>query len=258
MAVERTGQSDPARIIQLLWGTRRRSGRGPKPILTLGKIVTAAIAIADIEGTAGLSMRRVAEQLGVGTMTLYRHVPGRAELLDVMVDRVCAEAAGVRRRAGTWRPRLEQIARDNRRLFDRHPWLLEVSTLRPPLGPGVLAKYEHELDAVEGIGLSDVEMDAVVTLVVGYARAAAEASFEAAQARAGQTDDEWWTALAPHLDSVFDAARYPLAARVGVAAAEHHEGVFDPEHAFEFGLQRVLDGIGMLVERRELRIDASE
>ncbi len=249
---------DPARTMELLWGVRPTSGRGPKPGLTVDQIVAAAIAIADHEGIAGLSMRRVAEQLGVGTMSLYRHVPGKAELLDVMIDRVCAEAARVRRRAGPWRARLEQVARANRRLFARHPWLLQVSTVRPPMGPGVLAKYERELGAVEGIGLTDVEMDSVLGLVVGYARSAAEATVDAARVRSGESDDEWWTALAPHLDRVFDPRRYPLAARVGVAATEYYAGAFDPEHAFEFGLQRVLDGIEVLVERRQLRIEASD
>jgi AcrR family transcriptional regulator len=249
---------DPGRTIELLWRVRVPAGRGPKPGLTVEQIVTAAIAIADTEGIAGVSMRRVAEQLGVGTMSLYRHVPGKAELLDVMVDRVCAEATETRRRSGPWRSRLEQVARANRRLFARHPWLLQVSTLRPPMGPGVLAKYEHELGAVEGIGLTDVEMDSVLSLVVGYARSAAEATVDAARVRAGESDDEWWTALAPHLDRVFDPARYPLAARVGVAATEHYAGAYDAEHAFEFGLQRVLDGIEVLVERRELRIELSD
>jgi Tetracyclin repressor-like, C-terminal domain len=129
---------------------------------------------------------------------------------------------------------------------------LQVSTLHPPLGPGVLAKYEHELGAVEGIGLIDVEMDAVVSLVVGYVRAVVEFAIEAERARAqpGQTDNAWWTALAPYLEQVFDAEPFPLAARVGAAAAEHHQGVFDTEFAFEFGLRRVLDGIDVLVESR--------
>lgn len=250
--VEYTGRSDPGRTIELLWGLRSNAGRGPKPGLTVDQIVTAAIAIADLEGIDGLSMRKVAEQLRVGTMSLYRYVPGKAELLDVMVDRVCGETTRPRRRAATWRTRLEQIARANRELLERHPWLLQVSTLHPPLGPGVLAKYEHELGALEGIGLSDVEMDAVVSLVIGYVRAAVQAAAEAERARAQpeQTDDEWWNALAPFLEQVFDAERFPLSARVGSAAAEHHQGAYDTEFAFEFGLGCVLDGIAVLVESR--------
>ena len=252
MPVEYTGRSDPGRTIELLWGLRSSATRGPKPGMTVDRIVTAAIAIADRDGIDALSMRRVAEQLETGTMSLYRYIPAKAELLDVMVDRVCGEVSKPSRRAPTWRKRLEVVARTNRELLERHPWLLEVSTLHPPLGPGVLAKYEHELEAVDGIGLTDVEMDAVVSLVVGYVRAAVQTAVEAERARArpGHSDDEWWTALAPFLEQVFDPERYPLAARVGVAATEHYDGVYNLDFAFEFGLQRVLDGIGVVVESR--------
>lgn len=252
MAVEYTGRSDPARTMELLWGGRANAKRGPKPGLTVDRIVTAAIAIAGVEGIEALSMRRVAEELRVGTMSLYRYLPGKAELLDVMVDRVCGEVARPQRRAATWRKRLERVARANRALLERHRWLLQVSTLHPPLGPGVLTKYEHELAAVEGIGLTDVEMDAVLNLVIGYVRTAVEAAVHAERVRAqpGQTDDEWWNALAPFLNQVFDAERYPLAARVGVTATEHYQGAYDNEFAFEFGLRRLLDGIGLLVENR--------
>jgi hypothetical protein len=83
-------------------------------------------------------------------------------------------------------------------------------------------------------------------------RTAVEAAVHAEGVRAqpGQTDDEWWTALAPFLNQMFDAERYPLAARVGVAATEHYEGAYDTDFAFEFGLRRLLDEIGVLVESR--------
>lgn len=217
--------------------------------------MAAAIELADAEGLESVSMRRVAERLGVGTMSLYRHVPGKAELLDVMVDRVNGETERPGDVAGGWRGRLEQIARANRRLFERHPWLLEVFPGRPPLGPGIIAKYDYELRAVEGIGLTDVEMDSVLTLVLGYVHGAAVSLAETAQApeRTGQTDDEWWTALAPSLEKVFDPERYPVAARVGTAATEHYQGAYDPEHAFEFGLARVLDGVETFVDKRPRR-----
>jgi AcrR family transcriptional regulator len=222
------------------------------------RIVAAAIAIADAEGLDRLSMRRVADHLGVGTMSLYRYVPGKTELLDVMVDRVNGEAARQRplpddppsARAG-WRARLERVARENRRLYERHPWLLQIFPGRPPLGPGIMAKYEHELSAVEGISLTDVEMDSVLTLVLEYVRGSSSSAVESAQAPAhtGQTDDQWWTAFAPLVEKVFDPARYPVAARVGPTATEHYQGAYDPRHAFEFGLDRLLDGIEVFVEK---------
>jgi len=250
MSTEYAGRGDPARSIELLWGTRERRVRGPKPGLTVDEIVAGAIEVADAEGLDGLSMRRVADRLGVGTMSLYRYVPGKAELLDVMVDRVSGESERPDDVPGGWRPRLEQIARENRRLYERHPWLLQVFPGRPPLGPGTIAKYDHELRAVEGIGLTDVEMDSVLTVVLGYVRGAAVSLVETAEApeRTGQTDDQWWTALAPSLEKVFDPQRYPLAARVGTAATEHYRGAYDAEHAFEFGLERLLDGVEAFID----------
>jgi AcrR family transcriptional regulator len=250
MPTEYSGRGDPARTIELLWGTRERGARGPRPGLTVDRIVAAAIELADAEGLDGLSMRRVAERLGVGTMSLYRHVPGKAELLDVMVDRVSAEAARPDDAAGGWRGRLERVARANRQLYRRHPWLLQVFPGRPPLGPGVIAKYDRELRALEGIGLTDVEMDSVLTLVLGYVRGWAASAVESAQApaRTGQTDDQWWSAFGPLVDKVFDAGRYPLATRVGAAATEQYQGPYAPEHAFEFGLRRLLDGVGVFVD----------
>ena len=251
MATEYSGRGDPARTIELLWGTRERGARGPKPGLTVDQIVAAAVAIADAEGLKNLSMRRVADRLGVGTMSLYRYVPGKAELLDVMVDRVSGEIESADRRPRPWRRRLERVARDNRRLYERHPWLLQVFAGRPPLGPGVMAKYEQELRAVDGIGLSDVEMDLVLTLLLGYVRGWAGSAFESAAVaeRTGQTDVQSWTAFEPLVERVFDPERYPLASRIGTAASELYEGAYDPERAFEFGLARLLDGVEVFVAR---------
>ncbi|WNF28717.1 TetR/AcrR family transcriptional regulator [Streptomyces sp. C11-1] len=86
-----TGSGDIARSLELLWGTGERPSRGPKPGLTLDRIVTAAIAVADAEGLSAVSMRRLSTELGTGTMSLYRYVPGKAELLDLMLDRVLGE-----------------------------------------------------------------------------------------------------------------------------------------------------------------------
>jgi hypothetical protein len=100
-------------------------------------------------------------------------VPGKAELVDLMLDLVCSETARPAHEPGRWRAALEQIARENWALYHRHPWMLQVAAHRPPLGPGIIAKYDYELSAVEGLGLSDVEIDSVLTLVQGYTAGAA-------------------------------------------------------------------------------------
>lgn len=246
-----SGSGDPAKSLELLWRRRPQPTRGPKPALSVERIVAAALTVADAEGLAAMSMRRVADELGAGAMTLYRYFPGKGELLDVMLDSVYGELP---RQVvpGDWRARLDEVARENRELYLRHPWLLQVATSRPPLGPNVMAKYEWELAAVEGIGLSDVEMDATVALVNGYVHGAVRTAVEARQViqQSGMTDKEWWLAHVPHLDQISDLQKFPLSARVGAAVGSEFDAPYDSEHAFEYGLERLLDGVSALVAQR--------
>ncbi|MGW2152865.1 TetR/AcrR family transcriptional regulator [Nonomuraea sp. NPDC001699] len=252
MTVEYPGKGDPARSLALLWRTSERASRKGKPELGVGRIVRAAIDVADAEGLQALSMRRVAEKLGVGTMSLYTYVPGKPELLDVMLDTVYGETARPEDVPGGWRDRLELIARENFALYLRHPWLLQVASSRPVLGPNVTAKYDYELRAIDGIGLTDLEMDSVITLVTGFVHGTARGAVEAAQAESltGMTDQQWWAAHAPFLSRISDPILFPTASRVGQAAGEELQAPYSPEHAFEFGLQRVLDGVEVLVNSR--------
>jgi AcrR family transcriptional regulator len=260
MTPEFTGGGDPARSIALLWRRRdERPARGRKPTLTVDAIVAAAIEMADEAGLGALSMRALAERLQAGTMSLYTHVPGKAELIDLMLDTVLGETARPDDLPEGWRARLELVARENRALFQRHPWMLEVVTFRPPMGPGVIAKYDFELRALEGIGLTDVEMDSVLTLMLGYVHAAARQALEATlvEQRTGLTDEEWWAAQAPLLEQVLGPDDFPVAGRVGTAASKEYQGLWDPVNSFEFGLERVLDGIEVLVEERSTRAAGS-
>ncbi len=244
-----SGSGDPARSLALLWRTdERRSQAG----LSVDRIARAAIALADADGLQALSMRRVADALGVGTMSLYTHVPGKAELLDVMLDMALGETERPEDSPGPWRARLEQVARENWALFRRHPWILQVATARPPLGPNLLAKYDYELRALDGIGLSDHEMDRALSLVLNFVAGAARWAVDAAgvASETGVTDAQWWDAYAPLLTRMVDFDRYPLGSRVGSAAGEANQAASDPEGDFEFGIQRVLDGIEAYVATR--------
>jgi AcrR family transcriptional regulator len=244
-----SGSGDPARSLALLWRTdERRSQAG----LSVDRIARAAIALADADGLQALSMRRVADALGVGTMSLYTHVPGKAELLDVMLDMALGETERPEDSPGPWRARLEQVARENWALFRRHPWILQVATARPPLGPNLLAKYDYELRALDGIGLSDHEMDRALSLVLNFVAGAARWAVDAAgvASETGVTDAQWWDAYAPLLTRMVDFERYPLGSRVGSAAGEANQAASDPEGDFEFGIQRVLDGIEAYVATR--------
>jgi AcrR family transcriptional regulator len=215
-------------------------------------VVERATAIADAEGLEAVTMRRVAEALQVAPMTLYTYVPGKAELLDLMLDTAYARMPRTSTDGAPWRERVAAVAEENRALFERHPWVAAVCTVRPPLGPGQMAKYEHELSALDGLGLADVEMDDCLTHLLSFvqscARAAADA--RAAQRESAQDDQQWWEANAPLFARVFDERAYPTAARVGAAAGAAHGSAYDPDHAYAFGLRRVLDAFAVLIEER--------
>ena len=106
---------------------------------------------------------------------------------------------------------MEAVAREHRELYRRHHWVATLLTTRPPLGPGLMAKYEHELAAFDGLGLDDVEMDAALTLLLGFVQSVARADLDAqAAARdSAMSDTQWWAANAPLLARVFDAVRSP-------------------------------------------------
>ncbi|MEU4272295.1 TetR/AcrR family transcriptional regulator [Streptomyces sp. NPDC026092] len=256
MAKERSsGAGDPARTLELLWRDTvsvPAGRRGPRQGLTVDAVVDAAVALADEGGLDALSMRAVAQRLGVTPMTLYTYVPGKAELLDLMLDQVFLAMERAPFAAEVpWRERVTAVADANRALYLGHPWLAELRVHRPPLGPGVMAKYEHELGAFEGLGLDDVTRDSALTHLLGFVQSAARTELDAraVDRESAMSDHEWWDAHAPLLERMFDAERFPLAARVGEAAAVAYEGMYSPEYAYGFGLARVLDGLAALVTR---------
>ncbi|WP_067543612.1 TetR/AcrR family transcriptional regulator C-terminal domain-containing protein [Nocardia crassostreae] len=253
-ARERSGAGDPVRTLELLWREpgQGAGARGPKQRTTVDAVVAAAIEIADAEGLTALTMRSVAAKLGVTPMATYTYVPGKAELLDLMLDTVYQRMPRTDLTGMSWWERVSAIAAENRAMLAAHPWVAYLPTTRPPLGPGVTVKYDHELHAFDGLGLSDLEMDAALTHVLGFVNSVARIAIdtERAAADSGESDHEWWERAAPILERVFDAGRYPLAARVGAVAGQAHDGAYDADHAYRFGLARVLDGLAALVENR--------
>ena len=221
MPSERSSAGDPARTLALLWRYPAAVPRhGPRQGLSIDAVVTAATQVADTEGLEAVTMRRVAKALGVAPMTLYTYVPAKAELLDLMLDAAYTSMPRLDTSGQPWRLRLAAIAEENKELFENHPWAATISTIRPPLGPGMMAKYEHELSALEGLGLDDVLMDASLTYLLSFvqawARAAADA--RAVQHDSAMDDNEWWATSGPLLARLLDEKAYPIAGRVGSAA----------------------------------------
>jgi len=245
-----TGTGDPARSLALLWRTADSvPARGRRPSVSVDAVVTAAVRLADAAGLPALSMRKLADDLGVAAMTLYGYVPGKAELVDLMYDAVLGEMypQGADGLGATPRQRLAAVAWENWRLYERHPWAVHVASGRPPLGPGLLARYETELRALDDAGLPDVERDVVVTLIGSFTRglAAAEVERRQAQAATGISDSQWWQATEPYLSKVFDPERYPTAARIGEAAGQELQAAVDPARTFARGLELLLNGLAL-------------
>ncbi|MFJ5686380.1 TetR/AcrR family transcriptional regulator [Streptomyces sp. NPDC093099] len=262
-STESTGSGNVTRSLELLWGSGERPSRGPKPGLTLDRIVTTAVALADAEGLDAVSMRRLSTELGTGTMSLYRYVPGKAELIDLMLNQVQGETAAPAESpdagadshsapssapgTGTgWRAAAEAMAHDVLALHQRHPWLLSVNQARPVLGPNSVSGLERKLAAIKGMGLTDPELISVIIMVEGYVSGVARTHVHAVEAekKSGITDQEFWQAQEPVLSKAMTSGVYPVMAAMS-------EEAFAPEFDhFAFGLQRILDGLEVLVERR--------
>ncbi|MFE0449049.1 TetR/AcrR family transcriptional regulator [Streptomyces fungicidicus] len=244
---ETSGSGDIARTLDLLWDTGPRASRGPKPGLTLDRVVETAVEVADRDGLGALSMRRIATELGTGAMSLYRYVPGKAELLDLMLDRVQRPSRNPADLGdGGWRGALEALGHATLALYRRHPWLMEVNQSRPVLGPSALDGMEQVLSRIKPMGLSDPELVSVIILIDGYVVGAARTQLyqEHAERSSGLTDAQFWEAQRPALEKAMKSGRYPVLAGLS-------EDTFGPgfDH-FDFGLQRILDGLEVLVAGR--------
>jgi AcrR family transcriptional regulator len=242
-----TAADQVRRSMELLWGgPDARPGPGPKPSLTLDRIVTAAITLADRDGIDGLSMRRVATELGVGTMSLYRYVPGKAELLALMLDRVDSPD-GTATAGESWRETITTVARGSYRMYLAHPWLLQVNWTRPVLGPNSVASLEVCVRGLDGIGLTSRERMAVVTMVDAYVvgQARQRIQYDAVTVQSGLSDEEFWAQQYPFLEKAMLSGRYPA-----MAALDEDAFSLEWEDSFEFGLARLLDGMAVLIEAR--------
>ncbi|GEB49583.1 TetR/AcrR family transcriptional regulator [Streptomyces cacaoi] len=238
------------RSLDLLWGRtgKARPARGPKPGLTLQEIVRAAVELANSEGLAALSMRKVAARLGVGTMSLYRYVPGKGELLDLMVDHVQLPSEELAAHSGSdWRSTLELVAADSWKLYTDNPWLLQVNQARPLLGPNSLAGFEIAIKALDGVPLSGQEKTAALVALDNLVQGSARTLVLAHQAatESGISDEEFWRTQYPYLERAVVSGDYPW-----IAALPEDTFDADDHTLLQFGLSTLLDGLDRLITTR--------
>lgn len=230
------------RGIALAWGIASSPQRGPKREMSVERIVDAAVRIADERGLSAVSMSGVANSLGYTPMSLYRYISAKDDLLVLMFE------AGVRRppaaaaQATSWREALTRLYVAQCEIFERHPWLLDISVAGVNETPNNLAWLDAWLHALAGLPLGDDERLAAALLVTGHVRWQATVNRTFSQA---ETDGRDWQAAALTMESLISPDAFPdlyLVMRSGAFWADS-----DP---FTWGLQRILDGIEAVVSAR--------
>lgn len=218
---------------ELLWGETTRTGRGRPAGLSRERIVAEAVAIADAEGLQKVSMKHLAERLGSGVMSLYRHVPGKDELVLLMYDSLLAGPVPIPE-ADHWREILRHWGLGVRDLFTTHPWALTVATSERTMGPGEAAWVDTVIGRLTAVGMP-AELGLIAVLTVDcFALGAVRPEINGAE-----EDTQFFGFLA---DPAI-RARFPNLARLA-----EPDAVTETQDHFAFGLDRVLDGLEQYIE----------
>jgi AcrR family transcriptional regulator len=246
--VSGSSERPPARpippSIELAWGLRRDGTRGPRRGLTLDAIVDAGIEVAGAEGVGALSMARIAKRLGVGTMSLYRYVAAKDELLTLMVDTALGPPPPLPQ-TGVWRIGLSTWCDAVRDAYRRHPWSLRVPISSPPLGPNNVAWLDRALQALAETPLPEQDKLSCVLLLSGFVRNDVTLTADFAAAADGELVMPGYGTLLAQITSVDE---FPSLHRT-IASGALDDADADVE--YRFGLARILDGIAELVSRAE-------
>ena len=208
----------------------------------------AGISIADREGLAALAMRRVAGELGTATMSLYRYVQSKDDLLMDMVRTVFVDIPPPADSSGQWRDRIDALCRLQWAGYQQHPWLAQfLSMTRPQLVPAAMAHTEWAMAALRDAGLDVKARLHVAVMLANYVRGLAVNLEPEAQAEqdSGLTSDEWMTTQAAGMNAILASGGFPMFTEIVTV-----QGVeLSLDTLFEFGLERLLDGIAVLVDR---------
>jgi AcrR family transcriptional regulator len=228
------------------WGLRERPGKGPKRGLSLEQIVRAGLAVAAADGLAAVSMSRIAAELGDGTMSLYRYVDSKRELLDLMVD----SALGPPRPPdadASWREGMSDWAWAQLTAYRGNLWALQVPLSGPPATPNALSWMEAALFCLRDTGLDEGQKMSVLLLASNYVRnqATMESQLDAAVRAVGQSSSDLMAGYNKFLNSVLDPRRFPELLAVAASGVLGIADDWDDE--FAFGLERILDGVDVLV-----------
>ncbi|HEY5195844.1 MAG TPA: TetR/AcrR family transcriptional regulator [Solirubrobacteraceae bacterium] len=243
-------QTGLPRSIEAAWGVRDPRRRGPKPGLTLELIVDAGVRVATRDGLPAVSMGRVASELGASTMSLYRYVAAKDELLALMIDAATGPPPVQAPERDGWRPGLKGWSTAYLGLLRRHPWILRIPISGPPVTPHQLAWLEWGLATMRETGLAPGEKLSVMLLVSGYVRNDATIASDISTAQSTQSSPG--AAVMPSWRRVIERFADPddfpeLQAVAGSGVLDRDD---EPEDEFHFGLDRVLDGIEALVRAR--------
>ncbi|MEE6262740.1 TetR/AcrR family transcriptional regulator C-terminal domain-containing protein [Plantactinospora sonchi] len=239
----RAGRHAPAAAAQ---AGERVPGR-PDAEVFLDRVVRRAIEIADAEGMPAATMRRIATDLAVPTVSVHHRVRGREHLVTLMADTVFAGYPVPLRPPAGWRAQLEMLCRTQWAMYRRHPWLAHVVSLtRPLFAPNAMAHTEWAMRAVAGRGLDATTLVHVAAMVGNFVRGTAvnlDREADAVQ-DTGLTDDEWMHAQRESLAAVLRTGAFPILA--GITTRPDVDLNIDT--LFEFGLARTLDGISALLD----------
>jgi AcrR family transcriptional regulator len=235
--------------LDLLWGRREMGRRGPKPGLNVEAIIAAAIDIANAEGLEAVSMAKVAKAVGFTTMSLYRYVNNKDELLQLMWN---ASADGVLEfelEGDTWRSKLLSWSMAQRDAIERNIWIVQMPMATPPLAPNSLTWMERGLEALDDTGLADSDKLRILGLLSSHALIDARMAFDARRSIEGKSGAKP-VDYAVVLRELVEEERFPRLHRVAWSGdADDAEPGGDPYAEYRFDLEVILDGVETLIER---------